>query len=281
MYITMRIADIQVGNRARKDMGDLQPLMDSIEKTGLLQPIGVNQENVLIFGGRRLEAFKLLGRKEIPVWTLDVPSIMQAEYDENEIRKQFDVSERVALADALMEEERAAAKERMLAGKAADTLGSNDPRVDKGKARKFAAQRAGLGSEGTYQRAKVAVAHGIPEVVDAMDRGDISPNMASTVAKFPKDRQPDELKRALSKQPISPVPKKKEVTDNPRKRGDPNVFIDPDYAESITQLSTKVIGMLGKMRPTMRRDPVAVERLRMISDECTSMINEIQARRAQ
>lgn len=43
---------------------------------------------------------------------MDVPNIMQAKFDENEIRKQFTVSERVALADDIMEEEKAAAKER-------------------------------------------------------------------------------------------------------------------------------------------------------------------------
>lgn len=37
---------------------------------------------------------------------------MRAEFDENGIRKQFTVSERVALADGIMEEEKVAAKER-------------------------------------------------------------------------------------------------------------------------------------------------------------------------
>ena len=66
---------------------------------------------------------------------------------ENELRKQFTVSERVDLANAIMAEERAAAKER----KEATQFGSagGDQVIltgEKGKARKFAAQRAGLSS---------------------------------------------------------------------------------------------------------------------------------------
>ncbi len=37
---TVRIADIRIGARHRKDMGDLKRLADSIATEGLLQPIG-------------------------------------------------------------------------------------------------------------------------------------------------------------------------------------------------------------------------------------------------
>jgi ParB-like chromosome segregation protein Spo0J len=35
------IADIHIDNRHRRDMGDLQGLADSIERQGLLQPVGI------------------------------------------------------------------------------------------------------------------------------------------------------------------------------------------------------------------------------------------------
>lgn len=64
----MKITDIKIGNRFRKDLGDIQTLANSIQEIGLLQPIVVNQNNELIAGQRRLEACgKILGWTEIPV----------------------------------------------------------------------------------------------------------------------------------------------------------------------------------------------------------------------
>jgi ParB family chromosome partitioning protein len=65
---TMKIADIRIGRRYRKDPGDIEALAKSIQELGLLQPIVVNASNSeLIAGMRRLEACKLLGWEEVPV----------------------------------------------------------------------------------------------------------------------------------------------------------------------------------------------------------------------
>jgi ParB-like chromosome segregation protein Spo0J len=56
MLKELKIADIKVGNRHRKDMGDLTSLADSIREEGLLQPIGVTEKFELVFGERRLRA---------------------------------------------------------------------------------------------------------------------------------------------------------------------------------------------------------------------------------
>ena len=55
------IDSIVVGIRHRKDPGDLNPLMESIERIGLLQPITITPEGVLVCGWRRLEAVRRLG----------------------------------------------------------------------------------------------------------------------------------------------------------------------------------------------------------------------------
>jgi ParB-like chromosome segregation protein Spo0J len=47
-----------VGNRYRKDFGDLTTLAETIDEHGLLQPIGITEDNVLIFGERRLRAVR-------------------------------------------------------------------------------------------------------------------------------------------------------------------------------------------------------------------------------
>jgi len=61
------IADITVGKRHRRDLGDIETLAKSIAATGLLHPITVDATSNLLAGARRLAACKQLGWSEIPV----------------------------------------------------------------------------------------------------------------------------------------------------------------------------------------------------------------------
>ena len=73
---------------------------------------------MLIAGERRLHAAKLLGWTEIPVTVVDLAAVVRGEFAENAIRKDFTLSEAVAIKRALEPLERAAANEqRMRAGK--------------------------------------------------------------------------------------------------------------------------------------------------------------------
>jgi ParB family chromosome partitioning protein len=67
---TMPISKIRVGERIRKDMGDIDALAASIEALGLLQPIVVSPDGRLILGERRLRAAQKLGWKTIPVMVI-------------------------------------------------------------------------------------------------------------------------------------------------------------------------------------------------------------------
>ena len=78
---------------------------------GLLQPIVVRPDGVLIAGERRLHAAKLLGWTEIPVTVVDLDAVVRGEFAENAIRKDFTLSEAVAIKRALEPIEREAAKE--------------------------------------------------------------------------------------------------------------------------------------------------------------------------
>ena len=86
-----RIDSITVGVRHRKDPGDLNALMRSIEEVGLLQPVTITPDGVLICGWRRLEALRRLGRRTLNVWVRsgisDQLSHLLAQQDENEQRK--------------------------------------------------------------------------------------------------------------------------------------------------------------------------------------------------
>jgi ParB-like chromosome segregation protein Spo0J len=103
----MSIVDVQcdamrIADRHRKDLGDLEGLAASIAAEGLLQPIGITEQNVLVFGERRLRAFQdVLRRETIPTRIVHAGSITAGEFAENEIRKDFTASERVAIGEAL------------------------------------------------------------------------------------------------------------------------------------------------------------------------------------
>src|SRR6516225_758949 len=102
MLKELKIADITVGSRHRKDMGDLTGLAESIRQEGMLQPIGVTDRLELVFGERRIRAVRdILKRKTILARIVDVTSILAGEYHENEVRKDFTPSERVAIARAI------------------------------------------------------------------------------------------------------------------------------------------------------------------------------------
>ncbi len=109
---SIRIADVQLGKRHRNDLGDLSALVQSIRALGLLHPIVITPDGRLVAGARRLEAYKGMGRTEIPARIVPVPDIMRGELEENTVRKDFTPSEMVAIARALRDEEQRAAKER-------------------------------------------------------------------------------------------------------------------------------------------------------------------------
>jgi ParB family chromosome partitioning protein len=84
------VDSITVGYRHRRDLGDLQALCDSIRRVGLLGPLTVTPDGLLLCGWRRLEAVKLLGWKTVPVYVRRATEGLRdliAEHDENTIRE--------------------------------------------------------------------------------------------------------------------------------------------------------------------------------------------------
>ena len=112
------IDNIEVGPRHRRDLGDIEALAASIADVGLLHAIVIAPEGTLIAGERRLEAARLLGWTKIPVTVVELDSIARGEFAENTARKDFTLSQAVAIKHALEPMERAEAKKRQ--GKRAD-----------------------------------------------------------------------------------------------------------------------------------------------------------------
>jgi len=63
----MPVDKIRVGKRHRKDMGDLDGLAASVHASGLLHPIVVSPDGLLLGGERRVAAAKLIRWKTILV----------------------------------------------------------------------------------------------------------------------------------------------------------------------------------------------------------------------
>lgn len=63
----IKITDIVIGERQRLDLGDISELADSIQRLGQIHSIGVGDNNLLIWGRRRLAACVMLGMEEIEV----------------------------------------------------------------------------------------------------------------------------------------------------------------------------------------------------------------------
>jgi ParB/RepB/Spo0J family partition protein len=110
------IAEIIVGERHRRDLGHIDAFAASIAAVGLLHPVVITPDGMLIAGERRLEACKLLGWSEVPVHVVDLDDIERGESAENTERKDFLPSEIDAIRRKHEAKLKAAAKERMRAG---------------------------------------------------------------------------------------------------------------------------------------------------------------------
>jgi len=99
---SLPVGKVIVGERCRRDLGDVDALARSIADIGLLHPIVITPERRLVAGERRLEAAKSLGWKTVPVAVvgnlLEAEKLLRAERDENTCRKDLAPTE-VAVVD--------------------------------------------------------------------------------------------------------------------------------------------------------------------------------------
>jgi ParB-like chromosome segregation protein Spo0J len=168
------IKDIIIGERHRRHMGDIAALAASIEAVGLLHPPVVDKNNMLVAGERRIRAALLLGWTDIQVNEIDIAEIVLGEYAES-IRKDFTLSEAVAIKRAVAPLIEADAKARqVLGGKLKGEAGANLAQ-DAGKARDKIAKATGTKHTTLAKAEKVVeAAEAEPEkfghLVEEMDR---------------------------------------------------------------------------------------------------------------
>jgi len=104
------IDDIEIGERFRVDLGNIDELKSSIKANGLIQPPAVLRKKDgkyrLLAGGRRMQALAELKKKEIPVRIYDTLTDIEArtiELAENLHRKEMTWSEEVLLKKEIHE----------------------------------------------------------------------------------------------------------------------------------------------------------------------------------
>ncbi|MDO5299977.1 MAG: ParB/RepB/Spo0J family partition protein [Clostridia bacterium] len=184
--------EIRISDRIRRDNGDIDSLTESIREHGLINPITVMETSdggyVLIAGLRRLEAVRRLRQDTISATVLsplEADEALMLEYAENEERKPFTVTERLAYAERIKAIEKEKAKQRMKAGRKvdeADPTGKCPEGMEKGEAREIVARKAGFSSEKQMRRAE-KLANRRPDLVERVDRGEMTIGRAETIMK--------------------------------------------------------------------------------------------------
>jgi N6-adenosine-specific RNA methylase IME4 len=147
------VKEIRVGKRHREDLGDIDALAASIAHVGLLHPIVIRPDGRLIAGERRLAACKRLGWTHIPATVVALDDIVRGEFAENAVRKDFTLSEAVAIKTTLESIEAKEAKQRQ--GTRTDKHPGKFPKSSKGRAADKAAKVTGLSR--TLEKAKAVV----------------------------------------------------------------------------------------------------------------------------
>jgi len=229
----MKIADIIIGERQRKALGDIPGLAASIASVGLLQPPVVRPDNTLVAGFRRLTACKRLGWDAIPVYVAqtleDELRMLQAERDENTCRKDYVPSEAVAIGEKLEPMERKAAKERQrehgntAPGRPANTSSNLDEVL---RADQRVAEAVGMRKD-TYRKAKEIVESGDDALIAQMDKsGKVS-------GAYNKLKEQQYRERLRDVQPLGVFPVKliegDMLTDIPESEQFSCVVADPPY----------------------------------------------------
>ncbi len=104
--IEVPLNKITVGPRYRKDMGDMQEFVASIKEHGILQPITIDSNYLLVTGGRRYAGAKQAGLSTIPCLIRKITgklNYLELELLENKQRKDMTWQEQARLEKDIFE----------------------------------------------------------------------------------------------------------------------------------------------------------------------------------
>ena len=91
----IHINEVKLSNKYLRLDSDVEQLKNSIETVGIINPLILNQDNILVAGGRRFTAMKSLGWEKVPYSRIDKTEMEQelVSIDENLIRQDLDKME--------------------------------------------------------------------------------------------------------------------------------------------------------------------------------------------
>ena len=188
---TVPIELIHSGERARDDYGNLQELVASIQKNGLIQSLAVlavGDHFEIIAGERRLRACRLAGLQKVPVRIyseIDEWQTKVIELEENLVRKDFTWPEEVKMKEQihkLYEEKHG----RNLAANGKGTGWTKDK-----TAQKLGESAANLGSDLALARALAAA----PELASLKSKADAKKLIKQVGDQHQRKQQVAEIKR--------------------------------------------------------------------------------------
>ena len=183
-----RISGIKCKSMFRNDLGDISGPVESIKRTGLLQPVVIRKDGTLVAGLRPLTAFRQMGIGTIPVTVVDVEDIMRDEVDENTVRKDFTIEEIVAIRRTFEPDLKKEAEKRIKSGKKQPGV-----KLTQGKSRDTIARYVGV-SGGQLEKMTdiVEAAEAMPEkfehIVEKIDSGRLSVDHAHQMVRREENR---------------------------------------------------------------------------------------------
>lgn len=197
------IASIRVEKRRREDLGDIAALARNIDRHGLIHPIVITDDNVLIAGERRLRAHEHLGHSHIDArrWMgLDENQRREIELAENLDRKDLTAIERsrklVELAEVAADVDRSELRSEP------DRKSSGRP-IEAGSDRRVA-DRLGVPKTSIVEaRQHVAAIEEYPELADEPQSVAIA--AAKAVAALPHDERGDAIREIVNAPDVADV----------------------------------------------------------------------------
>ena len=236
------------------DEEHLAELAEDIEREGLLCPIEVFNGKI-IDGRRRWLACKKAGVKPEVVKVSPADPVAYV-ISLNLKRRQLTKAQAGACAhraEKLRERYAEEAKERQ---KLSQGRGQKGPPNcadlnDKGDARDRLAEDFGV-SHGTVDRAGRAIRDGIPELVEALDSGKITANLAANISAYPKSEQSKLLQEKLKKKQRSSSPAKPPATGQPQSQ--PKHELSETYAKNVADCAITELRRIPKANPYRARE---------------------------
>ncbi len=203
MSVIKNIKEIKITDGRRTlNTEAVEKLAKSILEVGLINPITISSDNILIAGQHRLEALKSLSVEEVECRVVDFKfnddlSVI-VEFAENEERTELTRADKLKIYDAVRK-----ARDFRKGNGGHDTrkikVGEKSPtlistkkqqQMQHDERRKSDAIEVGFSSRDEMQRTSTVLNNCIPEVMEAVENGKISLNKAwKIIARLPKEEQ--------------------------------------------------------------------------------------------